>query len=358
MFKDSEKKIIRKKLSGHKILLLGGAGFIGHNLAIHLKKLSPNIFVLDNLMFNSLIDNVYDWKNNLNQTKLYRNFLMQRFDLMRKAKIQMINADARNINDMNRIFHEIKPTKIIHLCAISSAIKARQNPTLCFDLQLNTLKNSLELCRQNLKSINQFMFISSSTVYGDFESSEVDENTRPKPKGIYANTKYMGERLVRVYNNQYGLGTTIIRPSALYGERCVSQRVSQLFIENALLGKKLNLEGGGDGRLDFTYIDDLVDGIIRSLAFHKGPNTSQTFNITYGNSRTIKELSDIIKDQIPSVKCNITSRVKDKPIRGTLSTKRAEEILKFKSKWPLKTGYKKYIKWYIKEWKDTLRKKK
>ena len=84
----------------------------------------------------------------------------------------------------------------------------------------------------------------------------MNESVRPKPIGIYANTKYMAERLVRTYANQYGLGTVIIRPSALYGERCVSRRVSQMFIENALLKKPLLLEGGGDGRLDFTYINE------------------------------------------------------------------------------------------------------
>jgi len=354
MFSKSDKKIIEKKLKDHKILLIGGAGFIGHNLALQLKKFLPDVFILDNLMFNSLVDNVFNWKDqNLRKSKLYRNFLLQRFKLMRNKKIEMKNADARNISDITRAFYEIKPTKIVHLAAISSSIKARFNPGLSFDLQLHTLRNILELCRENSNFVDQFVFISSSTVYGNFKGSKVNEDTRPKPKGIYASTKYMGERLVRVYNNQYGLGTTIIRPSALYGERCVSQRVSQMFIENALEGKKLKLEGGGDGLLDFTYVDDLVQGIIRSLAFHLGPKTSQTFNITYGNARTIKELYSIISNLIPKTKCVVTPRITEKPIRGTLSTKRAEEILNFKSQWPLKKGYTKYVKWYIKQWNET-----
>ena len=91
----------------------------------------------------------------------------------------------------------------------------------------------------SFKNIEQIMLLSSSTVYGVFEEDVVNESVRPKPNGIYANTKYMAERLVRTYANQYGLGTVIIRPSALYGERCVSRRVSQMFIENALLKKPL-----------------------------------------------------------------------------------------------------------------------
>ncbi|MFC1673828.1 NAD-dependent epimerase/dehydratase family protein, partial [Pseudomonadota bacterium] len=103
--------------------------------------------------------------------------------------------------------------------------------------------------------------LSSSTVYGDFEKPTVDESDRPRPRGIYANAKFMGERLMRTYSDQYGLGTTVIRPSALYGERCISRRVSQAFIENALSGKPLLLEGGGQGRFR-------LGG--RHLALHRG----------------------------------------------------------------------------------------
>ena len=275
--------------------------------------------------------------------------------LLKKNKVKMINVDTRNFSDLSQVFEEYKPTKVIHLSAISSAIKARDNPSLCFDIQLISLKNLLELSRQKKKLINQFVFLSSSTVYGDFEQIEVDENTRPRPRGIYANTKYMGERLVRTYCHQYGLGTTIIRPSALYGERCISKRVSQVFVENALEKKISKLEGGGEGMLDFTYIDDLVQGIIRSLVYHKGHNTSQTFNITFGRARTIKELFDIVKHYIPNSKSVNAARVLEKPIRGTLSIKRANKILKFKPTWPLEKGYANYIEWFKAMWERNIK---
>ena len=153
---------------------------------------------------------------------------------MRAAGVHLRNADARLFADLSRTFDEFKPTKVVQLAAIASAVEARKDPGLAFDLQLVTLRNVLELCRQTHDSVNQVMLLSSSTVYGDFEGDTVDESTRPRPRGIYANTKYMAERLVRTYNQQHGIGSTIIRPSALYGERCKSRRVSQVFIENAL----------------------------------------------------------------------------------------------------------------------------
>jgi len=323
--------------------LVGGAGFIGHNLALELRKQGHDCLVVDNLMWNSLVDNVMS-RDDMRR-KLNGRFFEQRFDLMREAGVIMKNADARNMVDLTNVLEWFQPTEIVHLSAISSAVDARRNPGLCFDLQLVTLRNVLEYARTGA---NRVVLMSSSTVYGDFETPTVDEGTRPKPKGIYANTKFMAERLCRTYSDQYGLEIGIVRPSALYGERCVSRRVSQAFIENALMGKPLILEGGGEGRLDFTYIDDLVDGIIRVL---QAPGKTNTFNLTFGNARTIRELADIVQSVVP---CKVENRPrnKDKPIRGTLSTARAEEILDFKAQWPLELGYRKYCEWYVKQWND------
>ncbi len=342
---------IKSKLSGERVMLIGGAGFIGHNFALELRNAGVETMVVDNLMVNSLIENIYETSRDSFQRTVYQRFLLDRFTMMRDVGVLLRNADARNYNDLAPLFEEFQPTKVVHLSAISSAVEARKTPGLCFDLQLVTLRNVLELARFSGGRINQVMFISSSTVYGDFESDEVDENTRPQPNGIYANAKYMGERLVRTYRDQFGLGVTIIRPSALYGERCISRRVSQVFIENALIGKPLILEGGGDGRLDFTSIVDLVDGMLRALAMHeKTPQYSTTFNITYGNARTIADLAAVVKSVIPSVAFENRPRDVEKPVRGTLSTKRAENMLGFRAKLPLEVGYKAYCEWYLDQW--------
>ena len=346
---------LAKKLKGERVLLVGGAGFIGHNLALELRRMSVETMVVDNLMVNSLIENVYDGGDDPLRAGAYQSFLLDRFALMREQGALLHNADARLENDIGTVFRDFEPTKVVHLAAISSAVEARKNPGLCFDLQLLTLRNILELCRRKDERVNQVMIMSSSTVYGDFEGDTVDENTRPRPRGIYANTKYMAERLLRTYNHQHGLGTTIIRPSALYGERCKSRRVSQIFIENALTGKPLLLEGGGDGRLEFTYIDDLIQGIVRALALHGGPETSQTFNITFGNARTIAELAGVVKDLVPETILEERPRAEDKPIRGTLSVERAKQVLGFEPSWPLEKGYRKYCEWYIERWERAKR---
>ncbi len=341
---------VAKKLADSRVMLVGGAGFIGHNVALKLRECGVSTMVVDNLAINSIVDNVVDTQIDPVRRRLNLNFLLDRFSMMREAGVELRKTDARHPVDLAQVFDEYQPTHVIHLSAIASAVEARKNPGLCFDLQLVSLRNVLELCRLARTPPRQLMVMSSSTVYGDFETLTVDETTRPRPKGIYANAKYMAERLVRTYNQSHGLGTVIIRPSALYGERCVSRRVSQLFIENALAGIPLLLEGGGDGRLDFTYIEDLVEGMIRALSLHEEPGTSETFNITFGNARTIAELAGVVQQVVPNVILEERPRVVEKPVRGTLSIERAADVLGFVPKWPLEEGYLRYCEWYRDEW--------
>ena len=341
---------VAKKLADARVMLIGGGGFIGHNVALKLRENGVATMVVDNLAINSVVDNVMDMEVDPVRRALNQNFLLQRFIMMRDAGVELRKTDARHYVDLAQVFDEYQPTHVVHLSAIASAVEARKNPGLCFDLQLVTLRHVLELCRREKGGSPVLMIMSSSTVYGDFETPMVDESTRPRPRGIYANTKYMAERLLRTYNHHHGLGTVIIRPSALYGERCVSRRVSQMFIENALAGKPLLLEGGGDGRLDFTYIEDLVEGIVRALALHDGPGASETFNITFGNARTIAELAEIVRQVVPNVILEERPRAEDKPVRGTLSIDRAFDALGFKPQWPLEKGYLRYCEWYRGEW--------
>lgn len=335
-------------LQGERILLVGGSGFIGHHLALKLKETGAEVLVTDNLQVNNIVKILADSTLNEIKRSLYTKFIIQRFDIMRSSGIILEPSDARNLNELQRIFLEFKPTKAVHLAAISSAVVANKVPDLAYDIQINSLRNLLSLCRSEDSSCRHVCFLSSSTVYGDFSGDSVDETVRPSPKGVYANGKYIGERMMREANNLHGLDYTIIRPSALYGIRCISGRVSQKFVENALTNIPLRLEGGGGGMLDFTHIDDLVEGISRSLAMEEGKN--RTFNITYGNARKISDLVEIIRGEIPEVKVEHAPPAPEKPKRGTLMNDRAREYLNFVPKHPIEKGYRDYCRWYLDQW--------
>ena len=188
-------------------------------------------------------------------------------------------------------------------------------------------------------------------VYGNFTSNVVDEETSCNPLGIYGNLKYAGELIVKSYNQVFDMPYTIIRPSALYGERCVSRRVGQIFIENLVSQRKISINGDGEDKLDFTYIDDLVDGVEKCCSNPKAIN--QTFNLTYGKSRSIKELISILEKNFKNIDVEKKPREAFMPERGTLSIKKAEELIDYKPLNPIETGYQKYITWY-KEFFDNI----
>ena len=335
-------------LAGERVMLIGGAGFIGHHLALLLRQVGAEVLVVDHMQINNLVKVVTDTSLEPLRRELYTQFLLERFNLMREAGVEVATVDARQMVELTSAFNEFMPSKIVHLSAISSAVVANRMPGLAYDLQLTTLRNTLELCRLKGSECDQVAFMSSSTVYGDFDGDSVGETIRPRPRGVYANGKYIGERMMREARELYGLDYTIIRPSALYGTRCISRRVSQVFVENAHFEKPLLLEGGGSGRLDFTVIGDLVEGIVRSLALEGG--RSRTFNITFGQARTIAELASIVQEYFPQVRVEERPAAPEKPKRGTLEMDRAREYLGFIPQVPLEVGYRHYCEWFKTQW--------
>ncbi len=335
-----------------KIALIGGSGFIGHNLALTLKKQGAEVFVIDNLAVNNMLSFT---DSEIKNRKLYWKILTQRLELLHEEGIEVNVEDARDYGSLSRLLGIIKPDVIIHLAAVSHANKSNRDPHSTFDHSLRTLENALDYARGSEKTngvprVENFIYFSSSMVYGHFDAEYVTEETICNPLGIYGNLKFAGEGIVKAYKQVFDLPYTIIRPSALYGERCVSRRVGQIFIENAIQGLDVNINGDGSDRLDFTYIEDLISGIINVIENKNAIN--QTFNLTYGESRTIHELSEILKMHFPDVKINYKPKDKLTPDRGTLSVEKAKNLIGYNPKNPIETGFHKYIEWYKKTWAE------
>lgn len=327
-------------IKNRKILIIGGAGFIGHNLALKLKSLGAKVSILDGLTINNWYS-VKKNNNNLPFPKLSLKILEERFSLLKKNKIPLKIIDARDYHKLSNYINIFKPQVIIHLAAVSHSNRSNKDPHTTFDHSLRTLENALDNAKNN---IEHFIFLSSSMVYGNFTKKKVKENDVCEPIGIYGALKFSAEKIIKSYGQVFNLPYTIIRPSALYGERCISRRVGQIFIENVLTKSDIILNGDGTEKLDFTYINDLINGIICVI---KSKNSLQeTFNITYGNARTINSLVEIIKKNFSKVKIVYKPRDKLMPIRGTLDVSKAKKLLNFESKWSLDRGYPAYIRWY------------
>ena len=330
------------KLKDKKIVLVGGAGFIGHNLAIHLKSLGAEVNIIDGMQVNnllSLVDNV----DNIPNPELSRAIVNERVQLIKEAKIGIKVQDVRDYHALSKLLNDLNPNIIIQLAAVSHANRSNKDPYSTFDHSFRTLENSLDWARGK-SNLEQFIFFSSSMVYGNFKSDEVDEKYNCEPLGIYGALKYGSEKIIIGYNQTFDLPYTIIRPSALYGERCISRRVGQIFIENSLFGKEIVMADNGKETLDFTYIDDLLDGVTNCIGNKNAIN--QVFNLTYGNACSIFTMSEIIKEHFPDIKVRSVERDKLMPKRGTLNIDKARSLIGYNPKWALEKGYPKYIEWY------------
>jgi nucleoside-diphosphate-sugar epimerase len=329
------------ELRGRKIALIGGAGFIGHNLALTLARLGAEVHVVDSLQVNNLgaFSNSHDDQDKV----LYVHLINERLQLLREAEIPLHVLDARDYQVLSRCLSEMKPDTIVQLAAVAHSNRSNKDPFSTFDHSFRTLENALDCARGNDR---HFIYFSSSMVYGNFDGEAVTEECHCEPLGIYGALKYGGEKLVIAYNQVFGLAYTIVRPSALYGERCVSRRVGQAFIENVLRGLPLSVNGDGSSALDFTYIEDLVQGLVLCIAKEEARN--QTFNLTYGGSRTVKQMIGIVQEQFPGVQVNYQPRDMLMPERGTLSVEKAKKLLGYQPQYPLEKGFVRYIEWYKK----------
>jgi nucleoside-diphosphate-sugar epimerase len=162
--------------------------------------------------------------------------------------------------------------------------------------------------------------------------------------GIYGAVKLGGEKLVTAYGQVFDLPYTNIRPSALYGERCISRRVGQIFIENAIRGKDLVIQGDGTDRLDFTYIEDLTQGV--ALVIREEAARGEILNLTFGQGQELQTVANIVREEFPGISVTHTPRNTLVPERGTLDVSKAKSLLGYAPEFDVDRGFRRYIGWY------------
>lgn len=328
------------ELEGRRIALIGGAGFIGHNFALALKERGAEVAVFDSLQVNNLLW-FHSHASEAQNRDLYLEMINQRLEMLRKVGVPTMIIDARDYQVFWRMLEQVKPQVVVHLAAVSHAGRSNKDPFSTFDHSVRTLENALDYSKF---AVEHFIYFSSSMVYGNFLTDSVDEDHPLNPIGIYGALKLGGEKLVIAYQQVFGLPYTIIRPSALYGPRCVSRRVVQIFIENALSGSKMSINGDGSEKLDFTYIDDLIEGLCLTIQNPEARN--QIFNMTYGSSRSIRDMASIVQSHFPGVETEHIERDDLMPFRGTLSIDKARQLIGYNPTHPIEDGIARYIEWY------------
>jgi nucleoside-diphosphate-sugar epimerase len=328
-------------VAGKRIALVGGAGFIGHSLALELTRRGAAVEIVDGLSVNNLLHYKGLPPGTANRD-LYLRIIGERLEKLDAAGIPIRTIDARDYHLLTAALVDFQPDTIVHLAAIAHAGKSNKDPMSTFGHSLRTLENALDYSRAD--NVGHFVFLSSSMVYGNFLTPEVSEDHQTEPIGIYGALKLSGEKIVKAYNQVFDLDYTVVRPSALYGPGCVSRRVSQIFIESALAGETLRVDGVGDEKVDFSYIDDVVDGLCRTIGHPAARN--ETFNITAGQGRSLAELVEQVQVHFPGIPVEYVERDALRPFRGTLSIERARELIGYKPKVELEEGVARYVAWY------------
>jgi len=317
------------------IFITGGLGFVGAVLCRKLLDRGDRVVVYD--AFKSYLSPLTDNKYDLYFKHRYKGI---------ENKIEVIHGDVRDYVKLYESVQRTKPDRIIHLAAFPIADLSDQYPHESLSVTYNGTHNVLEASKNlNLK---RFVFISSSMVYGDFRFKPCREDHPTEPKGIYGSTKLGSEILTKTYARRYKFPYTIVRPSAIYGPTDCNRRVTQLFLENAFGGEPIVLHGGGKSELDFTFVDDAAEGIFLAAKKEKGAN--ETFNVTYGQGRTLEELAVAVKQYFPNVQIVYKEipEGEQRPARGALDISKARTLLGYNPRYPLEEGIRRYVE-FIKD---------
>jgi UDP-glucuronate 4-epimerase len=349
------------KIDSMKILVTGAAGFIGYHLAIKLLKRGDDVVGIDS------INDYYSVKlkhDRLGETGIKKRNIrygkkVESDKYPRHSFIQLKLEDKKGID---RLFARENFDKVCHLAAQAGVRYSLQNPMAYVESNITGFINILEVCRYN--SIQHLIYASSSSVYGLNEAMpfSIHDNV-DHPISLYAASKKSNELMAHTYSHLFGIPTTGLRFFTVYGPWGRPDMALFLFTRAIIKGKPIQVFNEGNMRRDFTYIDDIVEGVVRVIdnppvgnkfwtAKDPDPASSRApyklYNI--GNNNPVK-LMDFIK----AIEESVGKKAKKEllPIQpGDVQTTWAdtsdlEKDLGYKPNTSMKEGVRKFVEWYM-----------
>ncbi len=262
--------------------------------------------------------------------------MTERLKKIQPGSIHAIDISSESID---WLFERYKFDIVIHMASFPRQKVVNANPTMGAKTMMEGLLNLCEVSKKH--KIKKFVYISSSMVYGDF-TDDVTEDYNCKPQGQYGIMKLAGERLVEDYSRRKCFSHTIIRPSAVYGELDVEDRVIAKFMLTAMRGGTLNVNGANE-TLDFTYVEDAADGIVAASLSDNTEN--KTYNITKSHSRTLLEAAQLSLKLAGGGTLVVKDKDVDFPSRGALNIDAARRDFGYDPKVDVEEGFQKYYDW-------------
>lgn len=313
-----------------KILLTGSAGFIGFHTATALLERGDTVIGFDN--FNEYYDATLKIKRN-EMLEQYKNFTL-------------VKGDLKNVNDLEKAFELLgsgADTRVLNLAAQAGVRHSIDNPDIFISDNIAGFQNVIELCKQ--KETGGLVYASTSSVYGDNEEIPFkEEHKTDSPVSLYGMTKKANELQAYVYHSLFGMHCTGLRFFTVYGPWGRPDMALFLFTDAIVNNKPLKIFGEGKMQRDFTYVDDIVAGIVAALDKNY---PYEIFNL--GGDKT-EELMDYVRIIEESVgKEGQKEMLPMQPgdvVRTVADVSKAREKLGYNPKTQIKDGIPKFVEWY------------
>ncbi|NAS30172.1 NAD-dependent epimerase/dehydratase family protein [Flavobacteriaceae bacterium R38] len=319
-------------LLNSKILVTGGAGFIGSNLCETLLAKNIDVVCLDNFATGK--------KENIS------NFLNH-------PKFEFIEGDIRNLEDCHKACKGVD--YILHQAALGSVPRSINDPITSNEVNVSGFLNMLIAARD--ANVKRFVYAASSSTYGDSESLPKTEEKIGKPLSPYAVTKYVNEIYADVFNRTYGLNTIGLRYFNVFGRRQdpngAYAAVIPKFVLQFINHESPQINGDGTFSRDFTYIDNVVQMNLRSLVTDNPQALNNVYNVAYGERTNLNELTSLLKeylseydDAISNISIKYGPERKGDVPHSLASIDKAINLLDYSPEFDIKTGLKEAVKWY------------
>jgi len=268
--------------TGHKkVLVTGGAGFIGSHVADYLLNRGDHVVIIDEM------NDYYDIHIKQANLKL----LEQKYG---NERLVIYKGDICNADLMERIFEDERPEWVCHMAARAGVRPSIQDPYIYIHSNIEGTTRLMELSAKF--GVQNFVFASSSSVYGGSSSTYFSEDeVVDNPVSPYAASKKACELLAYTYHHLYGLNVTGLRFFTVYGPRGRPDMAPFKFIDRVSRGVEIQQFGDGSSSRDYTYIDDIVDGIVRAI---DRPYKYQIFNLGKGSGTSLKEFIDLVQKHV------------------------------------------------------------
>jgi len=318
-----------------KVLVTGGAGFIGANLCDALLERQNKVVCLDNFATGKR-DNITGFLKNSNFT--------------------LIEGDIRNLEDCQKACQGVD--YILHQAALGSVPRSIKDPITSNDVNVSGFLNMLVAARDN--KVKRVVYAASSSTYGDSESMPKVEDIIGKPLSPYAITKYVNELYADIFSKTYGLETIGLRYFNVFGRKQdpngAYAAVIPKFVSQLMNGKSPVINGDGNYSRDFTYIDNVIQANLLSLVTTNEKAINTVYNVAYGDRNTLNDLMGYLKEYLSEFDSKISTievvygpnRAGDIP-HSHASVDKAKEKLNYNPQFTLQKGLKEAIKWY---WKN------